>query len=98
MPIVSPHNRFKSLGPKSLPRSPAFQGDGELQARLFAQTLDAFATVLEGLQKIFAIKLNLCQFTACKKMKMVCISYHNPQYDSLSFKHIKQQGKNMQQQ
>jgi hypothetical protein len=45
------------LGPESLPRSPAFRDDGDLQARLFTQVLDRTTGIAEGLQKRFAIKL-----------------------------------------
>jgi hypothetical protein len=73
--IVSPHNRFKSLGPESLPRSPAFQDDGGSQARLFAQILDRSAFVPEGLQKKLAIKLGLHWLTACRNAQR-WLAYH----------------------
>jgi hypothetical protein len=60
MLIISPHKIDSDhLGPESLPRSPTFRDDGELQARLFAQILDGFTAFSEGLQKTFAIKLGL---------------------------------------
>jgi hypothetical protein len=83
---VSPDNRFKSLSPESLPRSPAFQDNGGSQAMLFAQILDKSAIVPAGLQKILSLKLGLCWLTACRNAKMA----YNPHYTSSSFKHIEQ--------